>query len=42
MKLFLAGLFTGIILASIGFPGFFRVLDKGIDTVKETSHNLAR
>lgn len=42
MKLFLSGLLTGIILATIGFSGVFRVLDKGVDSVKEHSHNLAK
>ena len=41
MKHFLAGLLTGIILASIGFTGLFRLLDKGVDSVKETSARLA-
>ena len=42
MKLFLAGLLTGIVLATVGFSGVFKVLDKGVDTVKEHSHNLAK
>jgi hypothetical protein len=42
MKTFLAGLITGIVLATIGFSGFFKVLDKGVDTVKTHSFNLAK
>ena len=40
MKQFLAGLLTGIVLATIGFTGVFRLLDKGVDSVKETSSRL--
>ena len=42
MKLFLLGMLAGIVLATIGFTGLFCVLDKGVDTVKEHSYNLAR
>jgi hypothetical protein len=42
MRNFLIGLVTGIVLASIGFSGLFRVLDKSVDTVKEQSARLAR
>ena len=42
MKPFLAGLLAGIVLATIGFTGLFRILDKSVDTVKETSTRLAR
>ena len=38
----LAYIATGIILATIGFTGLFRILDKSVDTVKETSSRLAR
>jgi hypothetical protein len=42
MKLFLLGMLAGIVLATVGFTGVFRVLDKGVDTVKTQSANLAR
>jgi hypothetical protein len=41
VKNFLIGLVTGIVLASIGFHGLFRLLDKSVDTVKEHSVRLA-
>lgn len=42
MKIFLAGLLTGIVLATIGLSGIFKVLDKGVETVKETSTKLSK
>ncbi len=42
IKTFLAGIFVGIVLGSIGFNGLWRVLDKGIDKVKIETYELAR
>ena len=42
MKKFLVGVVVGIVLATVGFTGVFRVLDRGVDTVKEQTYKLSR
>jgi hypothetical protein len=42
MKVFLVGVVVGIVIATVGFSGVFRALDKGVDTVKETSYWMVR
>ena len=42
MKAFLLGTVFGLVLATVGFSGIARMLDKGVDTVKEKSVEIAR
>jgi hypothetical protein len=42
MKAFAAGTIFGLILATVGFSGIARIFDKGIDTVKTQSQELAK
>lgn len=42
MKLFIAGTVFGVILATVGFSGIARIMDKGVDTVKTQSTELAK
>jgi hypothetical protein len=42
MKAFVLGTIFGLILATVGFSGIARIFDKGIDTVKTQSQELAK
>ena len=42
MKAFVLGTVFGLILATVGFSGIARIFDKGIDTVKTQSQELAK
>ena len=42
MKAFVLGTVFGLVLATVGFSGIARMLDKGVDTVKEKSVEIAR
>lgn len=42
MRNFLVGVIVGIIIATVGFSGVTRMLDKGIETVKSHSQELAQ
>jgi hypothetical protein len=42
MKMFIIGTVFGLILATVGFSGIARMLDKGVDTVKQQSQELAK
>ncbi len=42
MKAFIAGTVFGLILATVGFGGIARIMDKGVDTVKTHSQELAK
>lgn len=42
MKAFLAGTVFGLVLATVGFSGMARMLDKGVDQVKSTSVEMAK
>jgi hypothetical protein len=42
MKNFVLGIIFGLILATVGFSGIARMLDKGIDTVKTQSQEMAK
>jgi hypothetical protein len=42
MKLFILGTVFGLILATVGFSGIARMLDKGINTVKTQSEEMAK
>ncbi len=42
MTKFIVGFITGLIVATVGFGGIARMLDKGVDTVKEKSVEMSR
>lgn len=42
MKAFIAGTVFGLVLATVGFSGIARMLDKGVDTVKEKSVEMSK
>ena len=42
MKAFILGTIFGLILATVGFSGIAKMLDKGVDTVKTQSQELAK
>ncbi len=42
MKLFFLGTVFGLILATVGFGGLAKMLDKGVDTIKTQSQELAK
>jgi hypothetical protein len=42
MKAFILGTVFGLVLATVGFGGIARMLDKGVDTVKTQSEQLAK
>jgi len=42
MKSFIMGTVFGLILATVGFSGVARMLDKGVETVKTQSQELAK
>ena len=39
---FIAGFVAGLIVASVGFAGIARMLDRGVQTIQETSRDLAQ
>lgn len=42
MKAFIAGTVFGLVLATVGFSGIARMLDKGVDKVKTESVELSK
>lgn len=42
MKAFVAGTVFGLVLATVGFSGIARIMDKGVDTVKTHSQEMAK
>ena len=42
MKQFVLGTIFGLILATVGFSGIARMLDKGVETVKTQSVELSK
>jgi hypothetical protein len=42
MKAFILGTVFGLVLATVGFSGIAKMLDKGVDTVKTQSQELAK
>lgn len=42
MRTFVYGTIFGIVLATIGFTGIARMLDKAVDKTKETATELSR
>jgi hypothetical protein len=42
MTKFITGFVLGVIVASVGFTGIARMLDRGVDTIQQTSKELAQ
>lgn len=42
MKMFVYGTIFGLILATVGFSGIARMIDKGVETVKTQSQEMAK
>ena len=42
MKGLIAGTIFGLVLATVGFGGIAKMLDKGVDTVKTQSQEMAK
>jgi hypothetical protein len=42
VKMFIVGTVFGLVLATVGFSGIARMLDRGVETVKTQSQELAR
>lgn len=42
MKTFILGTIFGLVLATVGFTGIARIFDKGVDTIKTQSQELAK
>lgn len=42
MKAFIIGTVFGLVLATVGFSGIARIFDKGVDTVKTHSQEMAK
>jgi len=42
MKQFVLGTIFGLVLATVGFSGIARMLDKGVETVKTQSQELSK
>jgi hypothetical protein len=42
MKAFIMGTVFGLVLATVGFSGIAKMLDRGVDTVKEKSVEMAK
>jgi hypothetical protein len=42
MKAFIIGTIFGLVLATVGFSGIARIMDKGVDTVKTHSQEMAK
>lgn len=42
MRAFIAGTVFGLVLATVGFSGIAKMLDRGVDTVKEKSVEMAK
>jgi hypothetical protein len=42
MKAFIIGTIFGLVLATVGFSGIAKIMDRGIDTVKTQSQEMAK
>ena len=42
MKSFILGTVFGVMLATVGFQGIAKMLDRGVETVKTQSQELAK
>jgi hypothetical protein len=42
MKMLFIGFIAGLVVATVGFSGVARLLDRGVETIKTQSQELAR
>ncbi len=42
MKNFVLGAIFGLVIATVGFSGLARMFDKGVQTIQQTSKELAQ
>jgi hypothetical protein len=42
MKAFIVGTIFGLVLATVGFSGIAKIMDKGVDTVKSKSVEMSK
>ena len=42
MRMFIFGTIFGLVLATVGFSGIAKIMDKGVDSVKTHSQELAK
>jgi len=42
MKGFIVGTIFGLVLATVGFSGIAKMLDRGVETIKSQSQELAK
>ena len=42
MKQFIIGTVFGLVVATVGFSGVARIFDRGVDTIKTQSKDLAQ
>lgn len=42
MRNFVIGFVFGLVVASVGFAGIARILDRGVQTIQQTSKELAQ
>jgi hypothetical protein len=42
MRNFVLGTIFGLVIATVGFSGLARMFDKGVDTIQQTSKELAQ
>ena len=42
MKNIIIGFVLGLVVATVGFSGIARIMDRGIDTIQKTSRDLAQ
>jgi hypothetical protein len=42
MTRFIVGFVIGLVVATVGFSGVARIMDSGVQTIQETSKELAR
>lgn len=42
MKMYIAGIVTGIVICTVGFSGIARIFDNGVAKVQEVSREAAK
>ena len=42
MSKFIAGFVAGLVVATVGFSGIARIMDRGVQTIQQQSRDLAR
>ena len=42
MTKFIAGFVLGLVVAAVGFSGIARIFDRGVQTIQQTSKELAQ